>query len=268
MTDYMLASPEELARVQLQARVWEPDAVILLDRLDLAQGGRAIDLGCGAMGVLGPLARRLGPQGQVIGVDVDEKMLGAAQMYVQAEQLPNVELMKRDVLNLGMAEAMFDVVHARLMCPHLTDPAAFLQSMVRLAKPGGYVVTQEMDQRSWSFYPACPGWDRLMQIAEAVFALRSDLNFGRRTYNLLQQTELEEVKVRASVVALQHSHPYMRMVVTAINALRPHILQANISTETEIDELLAAVDQCINNPETVHLTFTMVQVWGRKPAQA
>jgi hypothetical protein len=60
MSDYLLTSDEELARLQLQARVWEPDAEALLDRIDPQPGWASIDLGCGAMGILGSLKKGLG----------------------------------------------------------------------------------------------------------------------------------------------------------------------------------------------------------------
>src|SRR5215831_1583540 len=71
MTDasekYLLAGgAAELERLQLQARVWEPEAETMLDHIGLEAGWHCLDLGCGAMGILGPLARRVGPSGQVV----------------------------------------------------------------------------------------------------------------------------------------------------------------------------------------------------------
>ena len=53
--NYLLAGgTAELERLQLQARVWEPDAEVMLDQIGLQAGWRCLDLGCGAMGILGP----------------------------------------------------------------------------------------------------------------------------------------------------------------------------------------------------------------------
>ena len=79
---YLLAGgAAELERLQLQARVWEPEAEAMLDRIGLAPGARCIDLACGAMGILRPLSRRVGPSGRVVGVDLDAKQLAGARAF-------------------------------------------------------------------------------------------------------------------------------------------------------------------------------------------
>ena len=47
---YLLSSgAAELERLRLQARVWEPEAEHLLDRIGVEPGWRCLDLGCGGM---------------------------------------------------------------------------------------------------------------------------------------------------------------------------------------------------------------------------
>jgi hypothetical protein len=51
--DYLLADqPSELERLHLQSRVWEPSGRQLLSRIGDGSGGRALDVGCGALGWL------------------------------------------------------------------------------------------------------------------------------------------------------------------------------------------------------------------------
>ena len=120
-------------------------------------------------------------------------------------------------------------------------------------------------QEEWNFYPPSPTWPRLKQIIEAAFALRSDINIGRRTYGMLRRAGLEDVTIRAAVLALQDSHPYMRLPIVGVTAMRPRIVEAGIATDAELDELLAHVEQRVSDPETFQITFTLTQVWGRKP---
>ena len=69
---YLLTNDEaELERLRLQARVWEPETETMLDRIGIQPGWRCLDLGCGGMGILGPLSQRVGRGGQVVGVDCD-----------------------------------------------------------------------------------------------------------------------------------------------------------------------------------------------------
>jgi 16S rRNA G1207 methylase RsmC len=100
---YLLAGGSaELERLRLQAQVWEPEAEMMLDRIGIQPGWHCVDLGCGAMGILGPLSRRVGPQGRVVGVDTDAKQLAAAREFVRQNRLENVEIWERDAYHTGL----------------------------------------------------------------------------------------------------------------------------------------------------------------------
>ena len=264
-SNYLLLSDAEKARLQLQARVWEPEAERLFDIIGIEMGWRCLDVGCGAMGVLGVLSRRVGANGRIAGVELADDLFAAAQQYVADEQLSNVELHQGDAHSSGFAPATFDLVHERFVLPHVANPSALLQEMILLAKSGGIIVMQEPDHSSWNFWPSCPAWHPLLRILEAALALRGDINIGRRTFHLAQEAGLEAVQIRAGVVALQESHPYMQMPLVAAAAMRPYILSAGLATEEELDDLITAVSHHIANPATTMITFTTTQVWGRKP---
>ena len=74
--NYLLADqPSELERLQLQSRVWEPAGRQLLSKFDGGSGGRALDVGCGALGWLRILSEWVGASGQIMGTDIDESLL-------------------------------------------------------------------------------------------------------------------------------------------------------------------------------------------------
>jgi SAM-dependent methyltransferase len=237
----------------------------MLDRIGIRPGWTCLDLGCGAMGILGPLSRRVGPAGRVIGIDTEAPMLASARTYVQEQGLTNVEVLERNASDSGLPRDSFDFVHERFVFPHVAAPEALLREMVALARPGGIVAVQEPDHSSWNFYPPSSKWPRLLQIIEAGFGLRSDINIGRRTYHMLRRAGLEDVTVRAGVLALQNSHPYMRMPIVGATAMRKTLIGAGLTTDAELDDLLADLEQRVSDPETFQITFTVTQVWGRKP---
>ena len=264
---YFLASDEELGRLQVQAHVWEPDAGMMLDRIGVSRGWNCVDMGCGGMGILGPMAHRVGGSGRVVGLDADQALLDSAAAYAEADGLTNVVLQKGDVTNPGFPKGTFDLVHSRFLLPHVESPSATLQSMVELAKPGGVIASQENDHSSWNFYPHCPEWAELLELLEKTFALRGDINIGRRTFHMLKECGLEDVRIRTSVQALQDCHPYMRMPLIGARAMRERMIEAGLTTEREFERLVQAVEQAVNDPDRVQVTFTLVQAWGRKTKQ-
>lgn len=82
----------ERERLQLQSRVWEPAGERLLARLGDGCGLRALEVGCGAMGWLRILSRWVGSGGEVVGTDVDARMLEAAAALVAENALANVSV--------------------------------------------------------------------------------------------------------------------------------------------------------------------------------
>src|SRR5690348_4009995 len=77
---YLLgSSAAELDHLAAQAEVYAPEAEQLLDAIGVRPGLRAIDLGCGVLGAVGVLARRAGPDGHVVGLDREPRMVAAAR---------------------------------------------------------------------------------------------------------------------------------------------------------------------------------------------
>lgn len=266
--DYLLAGGvAELERLRLQARVWEPEAEIMLDHIGVARGWRCIDLGCGAMGVLGPLSRRVGPEGRVVGVDLDAKQLAAARAYISQTGLNNVDVLELDAYNTGFPRESFDLVHVRFLFAPSGHDAALLRELLTLTRPGGIVAIQEPDASSWNCYPTHPSWKKLKEIILAVFSAGGgDFYAGTRTYGMLRQAGLHDVRIRAAITSLQSEHPYMRLPVQFATSLKKRIIDSRVSTEAELERLMADCERIAKNPETFVLSFVVTQVWGRKGA--
>ena len=151
--NYLLGDqPSELERLQLQSRVWEPagrHSVEARGRL----GGRALDVGCGALGWLRILSEWVGPSGQVVGTDVDQNLLDAARSFLEADGIPNVELVVDDLFESKLEPHSFHLVHARYVIAPLGRGGEQVASHERLVKPGGSLVLEEWDLGSWHFNP-------------------------------------------------------------------------------------------------------------------
>jgi hypothetical protein len=143
---------------------------------------------------------------------------------------------------------------------------ALLREMVALVRPGGIAISQETDQNSWNFFPRRRVWPRLKQTIESAFIeIGGNANIGQQTFGMLRRAGLEDVRVRTTVAALQNCHPYMRVPIIRATGLRKVIVGAGLMSEGELDETLAEMEQIVNDPETFAVSFTVTQVWGRKP---
>ena len=177
---YLLAGQDsELERLQLQSRVWEPSGRRLLDEIGAGRGARAVDVGCGVLGWLRLLSEWVGPDGEVVGTDIDEAMLAAAGRFVADEGLGNVVLRNDDLFATGLEPASFDVVHARFVLTPLGRGPEQMQTYVRLLRPGGTVVLEDPDWGSWHFNPPAQAGEQLIALISEAFARWGDAEAGR-----------------------------------------------------------------------------------------
>lgn len=262
---YLLDGEAEVERLRIQARLYEPPAEALLDAIGVGAGWTCADLGCGAMGILAPLWRRVGTGGRVVGLDLVPAQVAAARAYVRDERLTGVEVELGDAFASDLPRGSFDLVHARALATTCGRERDLLAAMIDLARPGGVVALQEPAGNPPQFFPPCPAHDRIWSAVVDAFAdAGGDLAVGLRTFDLLRRAGLRDVQARAFTAALHDRHPYMRNVLQAAASLRPRILRRALASAAGLDADLAACEERCADPATLYINYTMTQVWGRK----
>lgn len=103
----------------------------------LESGQRVVDVGCGAGFDSLIAAYMVGPQGQVIGVDMTLAMLEKARLSATVAGLTNVEFREGYAEALPAPEGWADVVISNGALNLMPDKVAALAEMARVLKPGG-----------------------------------------------------------------------------------------------------------------------------------
>jgi SAM-dependent methyltransferase len=104
---------------------------------DLAPGERVVDLGSGAGFDAFLAARMVGPEGQVIGIDMTPAMLAKARDNARLLGLGNVEFREGYLEALPVANDSADVVISNGVINLCPDKAAALAEAYRVLEPGG-----------------------------------------------------------------------------------------------------------------------------------
>jgi demethylmenaquinone methyltransferase / 2-methoxy-6-polyprenyl-1,4-benzoquinol methylase len=105
----------------------------------LGPGGRALDLACGTGSLTRDLAKKVGPEGYVLGVDFSREMLRAAR------PVPNVEYRLGDATDLeGVSSGAFDAATIAYGARNIPDLDALFSEMARTLRPGGVAVCLEI----------------------------------------------------------------------------------------------------------------------------
>lgn len=266
--DYLLGGGDaEMQRLRLQAHVWERAAEEFLATLDIVPGCRALDLGCGAMGILGPLARRVGDGGKVVGLDSDATQLAGARAYVNEAGLSNVSITEGDAFETGLPSAHFDLVHARFLFAPIGRDDALLTEMLRLVRPGGLIAIQEPDSSCWNVAPPDQTWGRLKAAILAAFrAAGGDFDAGCRTFGMLRTAGVTQLSQRNAVLALTDRHPYKRLPLQFAGSLRKRIVDTGLMSDVQLEDCLSAAAAIADDPASVMTTFVVTQVAGQKAA--
>lgn len=263
MAYLMAGQRSELERLRLQSHVWEPAGEQLLARLGHGQGLRVLEVGCGAMGWLRLLSRWVGDTGAVVGTDVDDRMLAAAQALCDEDALANVRVVRDDVFASALPEASFDLVHLRFQLAPLGRAVEQVTTARRLAKPQGWMVLEEPDAGGWRENPFAPSAAYLRSlIVDAFTRSGGDFNAGRRLPDYLRAVGVDPA-IHCACIALEPDHPYLQLPLQFATSLRRAIL--DVVAEAELDRLLEAARTELADPKRWGVTFTLVQAWGRAP---
>jgi SAM-dependent methyltransferase len=204
-------SEQEYERLLLLAELYEEHVADACRRVGLRSGDRALDIGCGAIGALVPLANRVGPTGQLVGLDLNPDVLAKARAILDQIGVHNVQLVQADINTVAPDDVpgagRFDMAYCRLVLFHQPDPAATLRRVARLVRPGGTIVIQDcvLDGELRASDPHLAAMDRFCEIVRETMHRGGASPFvPSRLGEACSAAGLEEISQRAIFLG---SHP-------------------------------------------------------------
>lgn len=187
----------ELRRLGFQHQLWIGEAAAAWERGGFRPGHRVLDLGCGPGYATLDLARLVGAEGRVRGVDVSARFVGELRRRAAALGLANVDADVQDVEALDLPGAAFDGAYARWVLCFLRDPGETVRRVARALRPGGrFVVHDYANYPAVQLAPGDPVFDRaIAAVLRSWRAGGGDPCIGTRLPGLMEEAGLRVVSV-------------------------------------------------------------------------
>lgn len=158
---------EELERLKLQATIALQQEQEIWRQAGLRPGMEVLDLACGPGFTACELAKAVGPDGHVTGIDLNEELIAVAHQAKESEGVENAAFSSGNLYNLDLPENRFDFVYARFVFQHLEKPALALSNIWKTLKPGGILCILDIDDNWTGFAPESDAFVKFIRKAGA-----------------------------------------------------------------------------------------------------
>ena len=198
--------PERMSRYESMF-VWRDGHEVLISPAGIDVGQTVVYYGCGPGGLAVELASRVGPQGKVIGLDVNPEFLAKTDALAAAQGVhERVETRLMTGAALPLAANSADRVLCKNVLEYVPDPQQTINEFHRVLRPGGVAHVSDSDWGAVIFGPSPERFGKIM--AAAGIAFRTPL-IGRRLYGMFRAAGFSNIKIEVL------AHP------DTVGALRP-----------------------------------------------
>ncbi len=139
----------------------------LFDHAGYAAGETVIDLGCGGGATTLELARRVGPKGRAIGLDISPSLIAFATQRAADSDVDSAQFVCADAATAHLPEAPFDRLFSRFGSMFFAEPVPAFTNLRSMLRPGG-----QIDLAVWA-PPADNPW-----MAGAMAVLRNHIEMA------------------------------------------------------------------------------------------
>jgi len=252
--------------------MFTPLTALALDAAAPAAGERVIDVGCGCGATVLELARRVGPDGRVLGVDVSEPMAARARERTAIAGLGNAEVKVSDASTFGFASGQADLLFSRFGVMFFADPAAAFANLRRGVRPGGrllFACWRPMADNPWFLVPAqaaahlLPPTPPMEPNAPGPFAFAD----ADRVVRILGTAGWSDVVLTRQDVPMRLAGPGQIAeaadFATRVGGLARALAEATPEVKARAAEAVAAALPAYDGPEGIRLTGSIWLVSAR-----
>ncbi len=262
---YLLGdSRRESARLRQQARVWDPTALALFDRLKVAKGWRVLEIGPGQGSLHMALRRRV--HGPVDAVEPSGTFAHALRSRCRRDGRGEGRLWQCHLIDAPLPRDTYDLIFARWVFLFLPDPLAHLNRLVAALKPGGRLAVEDYCRLTLRMVPEPPEWDNFLDADLAFFRTQGgDANIGARLPALYRKAGLDLVEVTPTTKVGRPGSPEWTWLSAYFLGILPRYAGLRPFTPRQAASLRRHWLAAATSKTSLLISPTVLDVVGRKP---
>ena len=260
--DYIMDDPREAAR--LEAKV-DPDAWVQRYMAHhIRPGMEVLSVGCGPGAILGAICA-LHPSVRGTGIDISPDRVTEA--IRRNRDNPRTRFVCGDAQAMQFPPGSFDLVYSRMLLQYLQKKECAVTELVRVCRPGGTVLLQDLDGQLLWHYPEDPALQHTVEkVVTALGTSGFDPFVGRKLFWLARQAGLENLNVQVDsyhLIAGEVAPDVRKQWELKLEIARPQTARI-LGSDSEAKEHSSRFLEYLSRPDT--LTYsTVFTVTGEKP---
>jgi SAM-dependent methyltransferase len=264
---YLLGdSDTESARLRAQARLWDPTALALFDRLRIRRGWRVLEIGPGNGSLHRELRRRVaGPVDVVEPSSVFSERIAA---LARRDGLGAGRLWRSTLADAVLPRGTYDLIFARWVFLFVPDPARRIAQLATALKPGGLLALQDYERNTLRMLPTPPAWDAFLAADHAFFASQGGhASIAGLLPGYYERAGLAVVDVTSTTKTGHPGSPVWRWLSAYFLGVMDQLAGRSGFRPADAMRLAAAWRTAGTSPTSLLIAPTVVDVVGRKPVR-
>jgi SAM-dependent methyltransferase len=261
---YLLGdSVTEAARLRAQARLWDPVAEALFDRVRVRRGWRVLEVGPGQGSLHLALRRRV--RAPVDAVEHSHAFASHLRSICRRDRLGDGRIWESELLHAPLPAEEYVFIFARWVFLFLPNPAAHVRKLVRALRPGGILAIEDYYRKTLSMVPEPPEWAHFVAADDAFFAsVGADASIGGLLPDIFRACGLHLVEVTPTVKTGHPGSPEWNWMTTYFLGVMERYARFPPLTRGEGRRLAARWRRAEHDPTSLLIAPAVLDVVGRK----
>jgi SAM-dependent methyltransferase len=267
--DYVLGTHrEEIERLGLQHRVWQPVVLDCWQRAGITVGKRVLDVGAGPGYATVDLAEIVGPTGEVVALERSSKFVSATEERIRARGLTNVKIYELDLMSDDLPPGLFDFSWCRWVLSFVAKPGVVLKKIAGAIKKNGVAIFHEYGHyETWRYFPRLSSHEKFREHVIATWRESGGEPDGASGLPaLLSENGFIISSARPHIFCVRPNEFMWQWPATFIEVYLPRLQEMGRIDQDFVDKFRADFAGAEKNPNVLMITPLVLEVVAEKVA--